>query len=145
MVPARRQRELITQHGRGKTHTLRLVVPFKEKRNAGGSVTRKKARNTAGDYVFNVKIPSTFSANLAGENSRYMTQVIWVCISSSSSSSSARSACYGREERGVLPWTCSCSGCAQGTGRGGQRMYYRDGAAAYSRECTRTAVRSSAT
>ena len=75
MVPARRRREHIAQHGRGKAHTLRLVVPFKEKRNFGGAVARKKARIAAGDLVSNGKIPDAFSANLAGENLRFMPQV----------------------------------------------------------------------
>ena len=74
-MPARRRRELIAQHGRGKVHTLRLVVLSKEKRNADGAVNRKKAMITAGDLVSNEKIPGTFSANLAGETSRYMTQI----------------------------------------------------------------------
>jgi len=75
VVPARRRRELIAQHGRGKVHTLRLVVPFKEKRNADGAVARKKARISAGDLVSYGKIPNTFFANLADETSRYMTQL----------------------------------------------------------------------
>jgi len=76
MVPARRRRELIGRYGRGKNHTLRLVAPFKEKRNAGGAVARKKAKITAGDLASNGKIPGTSPANLAGEASRYITRVL---------------------------------------------------------------------
>ena len=75
MVPASRRRKTIAHHGRGKTHTLRLVVPCKEKRNADGVVTRKKVRIAAGNLTFFGKIPGTYSANLAGETSRYMTQL----------------------------------------------------------------------
>ena len=74
-MPARRRRELIAQHRRGKARTLRLVVPFKKKRNADSAVTRKKARITAGDLVSSGKIPDTFSASLAGETSRYIAQI----------------------------------------------------------------------
>ena len=45
------------------------------KSNADGAVTRKKARIAASGIVSNGKIPDTFSANLAGETSRYMTQI----------------------------------------------------------------------
>ena len=38
-------------------------------------MTRKKARITTGDLVSNGKIPGTFSVNLAGETSRYTTQL----------------------------------------------------------------------
>ena len=62
-------------HGKGKVHTLHLVVPCKEKRNSDGEVTRKKARITAADLVSNGKITSTFAANLAGETSRFLTQL----------------------------------------------------------------------
>ena len=51
MVPASTRRKAIENHGRGKVHALRLDVPCKEKRNADGDVTRKKARITAGDLV----------------------------------------------------------------------------------------------
>ena len=75
VVPASRRRTAIADHGRGKTDTLRLVVPCKEKRNAGGVVTRKKVRITARDLVSLGKIPGMYSAKLAGETSRYMTQL----------------------------------------------------------------------
>ena len=55
-------------HGKGKVHTLHLVVPCKEKRNSDGEVTRKKVRITAADLVSNGKIASTFAANLAGRH-----------------------------------------------------------------------------
>ena len=67
--------ELIARHGRGRAQTLRLVVPCEVKRNADGAVARKKAEITAGDLVSNGKAPGTFSANLAGETSRFMTQL----------------------------------------------------------------------
>ena len=76
VVPACRRRKAIADHGRGKTHTLRLVVPCEEKRNAEGFMIRKKVRITAGDLVSFELIPDKYSANfLAGENSRYMTQL----------------------------------------------------------------------
>ena len=75
MVPARRRRELIGKYRRGEIHTLRLVVPFKEKRNVDGAGTRKKARTTAGGLVSNEKIPGTFPANMACKTSQYMTQL----------------------------------------------------------------------
>ena len=70
VVSARRRRGLIERHVRGKVHTLRLVIPFKESRNVDGAATRKKARTTAGKVVSNGKIPGTFSATLAGETSQ---------------------------------------------------------------------------
>ena len=75
MVSARRRREIIGKYGRGKVQTLRLVVQFKEKRNADDTVTAKMARAAAGDLTSNGKIPCTFPANLAGETWRYMTQL----------------------------------------------------------------------
>ena len=75
VVPASRRRKAIQDHGRGKTHMLRLVVPCKEKRNADCAVTNKKLRIAAGDLVSFVKLPDTYSANLAGETSWYMTQL----------------------------------------------------------------------
>ena len=75
VVPARRRRELIRRYGRGKVRTLRLVVPFKEKRNADGAVAKKKARTTAGDLASNGKIPAASPANLADETSRYTAQL----------------------------------------------------------------------
>ena len=70
VVPASRRRKSIAQHGRRKVHTLRLVVPSKEKRNADGIVTWKKARIAAGVLVSIGKIPGTYFANLAGGTSR---------------------------------------------------------------------------
>ena len=55
LVLARRRRKLIAEHGRGKVHTLRLAIPFKEKRNANGAATRKKATTTSGDLFSNGK------------------------------------------------------------------------------------------
>ena len=75
MAPARSRSELIREHGRGKAHTPRLVAPFKVKRNADCTATRKKARITAGDLNSNEKIPGASSATLTGETSRYMTQL----------------------------------------------------------------------
>ena len=62
-------------HGRGKVHTLHLVVPCKEKRNSDGEVTRKKAGITAADLVSNGKIARTFAVNFAGKTSRLLTQL----------------------------------------------------------------------
>ena len=70
VVPAKRRRELIAEHGRGKVHTPRLGVPFKGKHNADGAMARGNARLTAGGLVSTGKIPGTFSANLDGETSR---------------------------------------------------------------------------
>ena len=75
VVPATTRRDAIRKHGKGKVHTLHLVVPCKEKRNADGEVTRKKVRITAADLVSNGKIANTFAANLAGETSRLLTQL----------------------------------------------------------------------
>ena len=75
IVPATTRRDAIRKHGKGKVHTLHLVVPCKEKRNADGEVTRKKVRITAADLVSNGKIANTFAANLAGETSRLLTQL----------------------------------------------------------------------
>ena len=69
-VLAMRRRELIAQHGRGKVHTRRLVASLKEKRNADGAVTKKRAKTTTGDLVSDGNTPGTSSAKLAGETSR---------------------------------------------------------------------------
>ena len=66
VVPASARRNAINEHGRGKVHTLHLVMPCKEKRNSDGEVTRKKVRITAADLVSNGRIASTFAANLEG-------------------------------------------------------------------------------
>ena len=52
VIPARTRSEAVKMHGRGRFHTPHLVVPFKEKRNSDGEVTRNKARNTAADLVW---------------------------------------------------------------------------------------------
>ena len=75
VVPASRRRRAIQDHGRGKAHMLRRVLPCKEKRNVDGAEARKKVRLTAGDFVSFGKLPVKYSANLAGETSRYMTQL----------------------------------------------------------------------
>ena len=67
------RRKAIQSHGRGKVNTPRLVVLCKEKRNVDGAVTRKKVRLTTGDLVSFGNLPDTYSANLAGGSSRYMT------------------------------------------------------------------------
>ena len=74
-MPASRRRKAIQSYGRGKVHTLHLVVPCKKKCLFDGTVTRKKVRLTAGDLVSFGKLPGTYSANLAGETSRYMIQL----------------------------------------------------------------------
>ena len=75
VVPARERRDLIQKLGREKVLTPDLVVPFQPKRDAGGNPTSKKARITAGDLLSRGKVPNTYPANLAGETSRYMTQL----------------------------------------------------------------------
>ena len=63
-------------HGRGKFHTLRIIVLFKKKNNAGAySAKARKAKATAGDLNFNAKAPGTSPANLAAGTSRYITQL----------------------------------------------------------------------
>ena len=69
------RREAIRERGKGKVHTLHLVVPCKEKRNSDGEVTRKKVRITAADQVSNGRIANKFAANLAGETSRLLIQL----------------------------------------------------------------------
>ena len=126
VVPASRRRKAIQDHGRRKAHTLRLVVPCKEKRNADGAAARKKARATAGDLVSNGKIPRTFSANLAGETSRYMTQLelqnkgdrtahkaVWGGVTSTGSSPTSGSQAA---EPSLLPFPTTGRGWTQITG-----------------------------
>ena len=62
-------------HRRGKTQTLNLVVPFKEKQNSDGEVTRKNARITAADLASNSRIASAFAENLTGGTPRLLTQL----------------------------------------------------------------------
>ena len=75
VVPACTRRGAIRMHGKGKTRTLHLVVPCKEKRNSDGEVTKIKVRITAADLVSNGKIANTVAANRAGETSRLLTQL----------------------------------------------------------------------
>ena len=65
VVLASTRRNAIKMHGKGKAHTLHLVMPFKEKRNSEGEVTRKKARITAVDLVSNGRTAYTFSFDAA--------------------------------------------------------------------------------